>query len=218
MNQSIYEAIKLIESITASRFYTERGRMALIDTVAAALYLSAEDKEALIAAQQPQYTRLQDVRNARMLLVGTRYNEVAEVVLRVRQEVLTEQAKLPFVDKNGWLQYIRQAGSSTDEEVVFEAACFQCAIGRKEDAYRMFTKLATDGNLTALWMALGLAVQLEDEAAETVMLYALCELYDRGILDDLPSDMRMRLKHLQAKGYSTVGGFAFDFGRNKIGF
>jgi len=210
------EAIKLIEQITASRFYTERGRNALIETVAYAMFLSAEEKDKVLAAQQPQYTKLQDVLNALLLLVGDRYTEEAEAVLRARADVLSTQQRLPYYDKSSWLVYVHRTDGNASDDEQFEVACFLCATNHPAEAYDRFLRLSANGNLSALWMALGLARQLGKEEDEARLLAELSALYDEGVLDYLPDEVQERIDALEADGYQCNA--TADYGRNKIGF
>lgn len=219
MKQNTYEAIKLIEQITASRYYTERGRAALIDTVANAMFLSAHQKDKLLAAQQTQYDKLQDVRNALLLLGGTEHPEEAEAVLRARSEVLaTQQQKAygaPYSDKSGWLVYVKGILNSRGDAEQQEAAVFLAATNHCEEALERFANLADRGDLVSLWMALGLAVKLGKKDVEAQLLGDLVALYDDGVIDYLPDEAFARRKALEQGGYSGRAGEAV---RNKIGF
>ena len=216
MKQNALEAIKLIEQITASRYYSERGRNALIDTVATAMFLSTEEKEKVLAAQQTQYNKLQEVRNALLLLVGTHYTEESEAVLRARSDVLNVPSRLPYYDKSTWLVYVHQCEGHHGDVEQFEAACFLTATNHPEEAFEKFVRLSEDGNLSALWMALGLAKRLGRAEDEGKLLGELQSLYDDGVLDYLPHEVQARIDELKAAGYQCKPNA--DFNRNKIGF
>lgn len=219
MKQNVYEAIKLIEQVTASRFYTERGRNALIETVAYAMFLSAEEKYKVTAAQQTQYVNLQEVRNALLLLVGIRHSEEAGAVLKARAEVLDahQRTQLPYYDKSGWLVYVHGAddGAARDD-AQFEVACFLCATNHEEEAYAKFVRLSKNGNLSALWLALGLARKLGKTEDEARLLSELNSLYEEGVLDYLPDEAAARMHDLQKQGYQCTA--STGYGKNKIGF
>ena len=216
MKQNSLEAIKLIEKITASRFYSERGRNALIDTIATAMFLSAEEKDKVLAAQQPQYTQLQEVRNALLLLVGTHYTEEAAAVLQARLDVLNAQTRLPYYDKSSWLVYVHQCENHHGDQEQFEAACFLCATNHPNEAFDRFAHLTENGNLSALWMAVGIARRLGKQEEEARLVGELKSLYDDGVLDYLPDEVQARVEELEADGYQCSA--SVEYNRNKIGF
>ena len=216
VKQNTFEAIKLIEQITASRYYSERARTALIDTVATALFLSAEEKDKVLAAQQTQYTQLQEVRNALLLLVGTHYSEEAEAVLKARLDVLNAQIRLPYYDRSTWLVYVRQCDKSHGDAEQFEAACFATATNHMGDALDKYVRLAHNGNLSALWMAVGIARKLGNEEEEGRLLGEVNILWMDGVLDYLPDEVQARIAELTAAGYECNA--TVDYTPNKIGF
>ena len=218
MKQNTKETIKLTEQVCAEGYYTERGRYALIDAIAAAYFLSAEDKETVLEAQQTHYTRLQEVRNALLLLGSTRSDEYREAVLRARADVLAQHQyeRLPYHDKSSWLVYMNKTVESHNDDEQFEAACFLTAIGKRQEAYAKFVALAAKGDLSALWLALGLAILMKDEAGELRFITELTSLYDQGVIDYLPEDMAERQATLVANGFEAQS--SRDFGGTKIGF
>jgi len=221
MKQTMQEAIKLTEQICASRYYTERGRAALIDAVAAGMFLSDEDKRALLAAQQPQYIRLQEVRNALLLLCGDQV-ELREAVLNARAEVLAQQTEryalqtAGYSDRSSWLMHMHQIATSRDEADQFEVACFRLATGKWQEAYDKFVHLGTRGNLSALWLALGVARIQNNQADELQRIVELLDLYEQGLIDCVPDEIWARRNELQANGYAAQSNR--DFCGTKIGF
>lgn len=215
MKQRTIEAINLLEQITAGRFYTDRGREALIEVIAHAMSLPAEDALSISEAQFSQYTTLQDVSNALLLMLGHQHGEVGEAVLATRKNVLNTQKPFPFRDKNAWLMFILHAPGDADELAQFEAGCFQCATRRYDAAFATLMPLAAGGNLNAMWLALGLANMQGKEAEETKLLSKLYGMFEQGILDEMPDELTARMEKLIAAGYEPDADFTM---LRKIGF
>lgn len=216
MKSMIIEAIKLSEQLTAGRYYSESGRNMLVTVVAKAMYLSDEDKNMLLAAQMPKYVKLQEVRNAIVLLGGKEFGELGETILVARRDAIEAQGRLPYNDSTSWVTYIMRAQDDTSENARFESACFLCATGRQEGASERLRQLASAGHVASMWLTLGLARVMGKEDVEGAMLGKLSAMFKQGILGFFPEEGEARINELRAKGMTIVT--EFEAPNNKIGF